>query len=98
MARERQELVFVGIKNAVVALDRRDGTEVWRAKLKGSSFVTVLWDGEALLAANHGEVFRLDPATGAVSWHNPMKGFGFGVVSLAASRAPAQTTPYEPIA
>ena len=53
--------VYVGIKNAVVALDDRTGAEIWRTQLHGSDYVTMLWDGEALFAANSGEVWRLDP-------------------------------------
>lgn len=98
MTRLRHDLLFVGIKHSVIALDQRDGTEVWRTKLKGSSFVTVLWDGEALCAASQGEVFRLDPATGAVLWQNPMKGLGLGLVSLASTRRAESSTPYETIA
>jgi outer membrane protein assembly factor BamB len=86
MPRDPQVLIFVGIKNAVVALDDRTGVEVWRAELHSSDYVTVLWDGEALLAANAGEVWRLDPVRGTVLWHNELKGMGRGLVSLASSR------------
>jgi hypothetical protein len=99
MPRQARELLFVGIKNVVVALDQGDGTEAWRAQLKGGDFVTVLWDGENLFAANNGEVFRLDPASGAVVWTNPMKGLRKGVVSLASRRADKVShSPYETIA
>lgn len=81
-----QSLVFVGIKNCVVALDDRSGAEVWRAELRTSDFVTVLWDGTALLIANGGEVWRLDPDTGGTMWHSELKGLGRGLVSLASSR------------
>ncbi len=46
MPRDSQELLFVGIKDVVIALRPDDGAEVWRAKLKGGDFVTILWDGE----------------------------------------------------
>jgi outer membrane protein assembly factor BamB len=92
MPRNPKTLVFVGIRNTVVALDDRTGVEVWRAVLSGSDFVTVVWDGEALLAANNGEVFRLDPVTGATLWQNPLKKLGRGVVSLATSRAPSNVS------
>lgn len=98
MTRLKQDLLFVGIKNCVLALDPRDGTEVWRNKLKGSSFVSVIWDGEALFATSQGEVYRLDPNTGAVLWHNPMKGLGLGLVCLASTQRPESSTPYESIA
>ena len=98
MARDPQVLIFVGIKNAVVALDDRTGDEVWRATLRSSDFVTVLWDGEALLAANGGEVWRLDPASGAVVWHNQLKGMGRGLVSLASHRRPSAASDIELVA
>ena len=93
MPRDLRTLIFVGIKNAVVAVDARTGDEVWRAKLTGmASFVTVLWDGEFLVAAADGEVFGLDWRDGTITWHNKMKGLGLGFVSLASSRAPSATS------
>ncbi len=86
MPRDLRSLIFVGIKNTVIALDLKSGEEVWRAKLKGSDFVTVLFDGESLVAANAGEVFALDPRSGEILWHNVLKGLGLGLVSLASSR------------
>ena len=93
MPRDLRTLLFVGIKASVVALDARSGDEVWRVKLKGmSDFVTVLWDGEFLVAATYGELFGLDPRDGTITWHNKMKGLGLGFVSLASSRAPTVTS------
>ncbi|HET6681001.1 MAG TPA: PQQ-binding-like beta-propeller repeat protein [Gemmatimonadaceae bacterium] len=86
MPRDPQALIFVGIKHAVVAIDARNGSEVWRAELRSGDYVTVLWDGEALIAANAGEVWRLDPATGAELWRNQLKGMGRGLISLASNR------------
>ena len=88
MPRDPQNFIFVGVKNSVVALDDKTGTEMWRAKLRSSDFVSVLWDGEALIAANSGEVWRLDPRTGAMLWHNQLKGLGRGLISLASTRLP----------
>jgi outer membrane protein assembly factor BamB len=89
--RDPRVLIFTGIKNSVVALDDRTGAEVWRTQLRSSDFVTVLWDGEALIAANGGEVWRLEPEHGQVMWHNELKGMGRGLVSLASSRRPTTT-------
>lgn len=86
MPRDLPSLLYVGIKHSVVALDIVTGIEIWRTKLKGSDFVTVMFDGQALVAANAGEVFALNPQTGEVLWHNTLKGMGLGVVSLASSR------------
>lgn len=85
-------MLFVGIYNSVVALDTRDGNEVWRVKLGGMSLVNVFWDGEELFASSKGEVFQLDRKSGQVLWHNKMKGLGTGFVTLASTRAPGVST------
>jgi outer membrane protein assembly factor BamB len=85
MPRDPQILVFVGIKNGVVALDERTGNVVWRSELR-SGFIYVIWDGQSLYATSAGEVWRLDPKSGAVIWHNELKGLGRGMVSLASTR------------
>jgi len=86
MPRDPQNLVFIGIRDTVVALDDRTGDELWRTELRGGDFVTVCFDGESLFAANSGEISRLDPRTGAVVWHNKLKGLGRGLVSIATTR------------
>jgi outer membrane protein assembly factor BamB len=87
MPRDTRALVYVGINGCVVALDRDSGAEVWRADLRSGEYVTVLWDGVGLFAANSGESWRLDPATGESIWHNKLKGLGRGLVSLASTLA-----------
>lgn len=91
MPRDPQVSIFVGIKNCVIALDDRTGAERWRTALRSSDYVSVLWDGEALLAACGGEVWRLDPEGGQVVWHNELKGLGRGLVSLASGRRATTT-------
>lgn len=98
MPRDPQVLIYVGIRRSVVALDDRTGTEVWRSDLRGSDYVTVLWDGEALIAANSGEIWRLDPKSGAIIWRNEMKGLGRGLVSLASSRLATSASANDPAA
>ncbi len=88
MPRDRRVLVFIGIKNAVIALDERTGAEVWRTELKSASFVYVIFDGQSVYATNAGEVWRIDPEKGTVIWRNELKGLGRGFASLASSRAP----------
>jgi outer membrane protein assembly factor BamB len=83
----RQPLLFVGIRGRVVALDRYTGDEVWRVQF-GSDYLTVFWDGEALFAATAGEIWRMDPDTGELLWHNKMRGLGQGLVSIASTQAP----------
>ena len=77
------ELVFIGIKGSVVALNRDTGEQVWATHLKGSSFVNVVLQHETVLASCDGEIFCLDPFTGNASWHNPLKGFGMGLATIA---------------
>jgi outer membrane protein assembly factor BamB len=90
MPRDPRVLLYVGIKNSVVALDDRTGDIVWRVELRSSDFVNVLWDGEALFVSNAGEVWRLDPEQGTVIWRNELKGLGRGLAMLASSRSPGR--------
>ena len=77
------DLVFVGIGKSVVALNRATGEQVWATRLKGYDFVNVVLDGGKIFASTCGEIFCLDPFTGDVLWHNPLKGFGTGLASIA---------------
>jgi outer membrane protein assembly factor BamB len=86
MPRDPQVVFVVGIKDRIVTLDDRTGTEVWRAELRSSEIVNIYWDGEALIAASSAEVWRLDPANGSIVWHNELRGMGRGLVRLATSR------------
>jgi putative pyrroloquinoline-quinone binding quinoprotein len=91
MPKDPRQLLFVGIKNSVVALDTKDGIEVWRVELGGMSLVSVLWDGAELFASTKGEVFKIEPRFGGVVWHNKLKGLGTGHVIMASSRLGTQT-------
>ena len=82
------QLVFIGIKGSVVALSRVTGQQVWATHLKGSDFVNVVLEDGAVLASCCGEIFCLDPLTGNALWHNPLKGFGTGLVTLATEHNP----------
>jgi len=77
------DLLFVGIKGSVVALDRATGTQVWTTRLKGTDFVNVVLSGGDLFAACRGELFCLDQSTGFIRWRNPLKGLGYGLVTIA---------------
>src|SRR5579863_4459117 len=81
------ELMFIGIKGSVVALNRATGEQIWATRLKtqfkGRGFVNVLLQNGELLAACDGEVFCLDQFTGNTRWHNPLKGYGTGLATIA---------------
>jgi len=98
MPRDPRILVFVGIKNAVVALDEKTGFEVWRTEVRAAGFVYVVWDGAALYAASGGEVWRVNPQTGELIWHNELKGLGRGLLSIASTRAPGPQSNLQAIA
>jgi len=82
------DLVFIGIKGSVVALDRATGQQVWATHLKGSDFVNVVVQNGAVLASCYGEIFCVDPLTGDALWHNPLKGFGTGLATIATENNP----------
>lgn len=87
--RERtiNDLVFVALNSKVIALDRYDGTIVWEWKSpKAASFLTLLVDGDRLIASANGYIYCLDPIFGQEVWNNPLKGFGVGITSLASVR------------
>jgi outer membrane protein assembly factor BamB len=98
MPRDPRVLLFVGIKNAVVALDEKTGDEVWRTEVRPAGLVYVVWDGTSLYAASGGEVWRVNPESGAFIWHNELKGLGRGLMSLVSSRAPGQQSNLQAIA
>ena len=80
--------MFIGIKGSVVALDRATGQQVWATHFKGSYFVNVVLQDGAVLATCSGEIFCLDPLTGNTLWHNPLKGFGRGLATIATEHNP----------
>jgi outer membrane protein assembly factor BamB len=81
----REKVVYIGIGSHVVAIRPSDGEEIWRAKLKTSSFITVWVDGDAVYAGAGGELFCLDGATGVVRWRNKLKGLGSGLISFSGA-------------
>ncbi|MGA2255531.1 MAG: PQQ-binding-like beta-propeller repeat protein [Thermoguttaceae bacterium] len=85
------ELIFVGFNSKVVALHRDSGKLIWQWKSpKGSGYVTLLLDGDRLIASVMGYMYCLDPANGNQLWFNELSGFGTGVASLASVRGCVQ--------
>jgi outer membrane protein assembly factor BamB len=82
------DLVFIGIRGSVVALNRISGEQVWATHLKGSDFTNVVLQNGAILASCSGEIFCLDALTGDACWHNPLKGFGRGLATIATENNP----------
>ncbi|MGQ0765548.1 MAG: outer membrane protein assembly factor BamB family protein [Gemmatimonadota bacterium] len=87
MPRNPPSLVYVGIKGQVVAFNRSTGAEAWRVKLKRSisgSYVLLYRDTQYLYATTSGEIWCLEPATGSVLWHDPMRGLGTDIASVTS--------------
>ena len=76
------QLIYIGIRGSVLALQRDNGAIIWEAKLPGSSFVNLAWDDERVYALSNGEVFCLDAGDGRVLWKNSLKGFGYGLGAI----------------
>jgi outer membrane protein assembly factor BamB len=87
------ELVFVGIKGSVIALNRFSGQQEWATHLKGGEFVNVILESDVLLASCCGEIYCLNPQTGQGLWHNPLKGFGRGLATIVTEQNPRNKTP-----
>jgi outer membrane protein assembly factor BamB len=80
-----EQLVFVGLNGYALALDRDTGEIVWsNDKMKGG-YVTLLLDGDRLIASTNGYIFCLDPLTGAIRWQNSLKGYGMGTPTALVS-------------
>ncbi len=81
------DLLFVAFNGRVVAVHRHDGSIVWEwTEGAASNYVGLLPDGDMLFVSSRGYTWALDPATGATLWHQPFKGMGIGVPSLATMR------------
>ncbi|HKS22770.1 MAG TPA: PQQ-binding-like beta-propeller repeat protein [Thermoanaerobaculia bacterium] len=79
------EPLYIGVGSHAVAIDRATGAELWRTKLKSSSFVTVYSDRDGLYAGAKGELFCLDRTTGSILWHNRLNGLGMNVITFSGS-------------
>ena len=82
------KIIYLGVKGSVVAVNSETGAPVWSTVLKGTEFVNVVFDGNNLFATTRGEIFCLDPQGGGIRWHNPMKGYGLGLITIAGEGIP----------
>ncbi|HEX6085570.1 MAG TPA: PQQ-binding-like beta-propeller repeat protein [Thermoanaerobaculia bacterium] len=91
MATRKLGPLYIGLGGHVVAIDRATGAEIWRTKLRSSSFVTIAVEPDAIYAGASGELFCVDPATGAIRWRNRLKGLGLSVVAFGAASSVSTT-------
>src|SRR6516164_1371038 len=79
------QLIFVGLNGYALALDRDSGEIVWNNSQMKSGYVTLLLDGDRLIASTNGYIYCLDALTGEILWHNPLKGYGAGAPTALVS-------------
>ena len=83
-----ERVLFVAFNQRVFALDRRDGTILWRWKVpKGGSFVTLLPDGDQVVVCSDGYLWALRATDGMELWAQPFKGEGAGIPVLVSPRS-----------
>ena len=82
------KIIYLGVKGSVVAIDSATGQSIWSTSLKGAEFVNVVLDGNNLFATTRGEIFCIDPQGGGIRWHNPLKGYGLGLITIAGEGIP----------
>jgi outer membrane protein assembly factor BamB len=86
------ELIFVGLRGYVIALHRDTGEIVWDCSKLKSGPISLLLDGDRLIASTNAYIYCLDPLTGDVLWNNPLKGFGVGITHLVSVRGQSDQT------
>jgi outer membrane protein assembly factor BamB len=86
------QLIFVGLRGYVIALDRDTGDIVWDNSELNSGPVSLLLDGDRLLVSTNGYIYCLNPLTGRVVWNNPLRGYGVGIAHLASARGQSSQT------
>lgn len=80
-----EQLIFVGLNGYAMALDRDTGDIVWSNSEMKSGYVTLLLDGDRLIASTNGYIYCLSPLTGEILWHNPLRGYGIGAPTALVS-------------
>lgn len=80
--------LFVGTHGHVLAIDKQDGTEIWRTSLPKTGYrpVLLLYEDGQLLVGTRGKLFALDPLDGSIRWENELTGLGHDLVALATTR------------
>lgn len=81
--------LFLGIKNHVVCLNKTNGDEIWRTKLKSSTITNVYYDDGQVFAYSGGHFFCLKVNDGTIIWENPLKGLGYSTCIIASENQSA---------
>ena len=89
-------ILYLGVKAHVVAIDKTTGATLWQTKLSGETvagerFVSLLVHEGRVFAHTYGELFCLDQQTGAILWQNGLEGLGYDIATLAVEGAPGSS-------
>ena len=82
---------YIAFNGRVFALDRRNGSILWRWNTPKGNFVTLLPDGDQLLVCSDGYLWALRAEDGTPLWSQPFKGEGTGIPFLASPRSGSET-------
>lgn len=88
MARQQlttDDLLFVSFGKRLFALDREDGSIVWKWEVPkgGSTMLAILPSVDRVFASSQGYTWALDAVDGKELWFQPFKGEGVGIPMLA---------------
>jgi outer membrane protein assembly factor BamB len=75
--------LYIGVKGSVLALNKDTGKELWRRHLKGSSFVTLAIESDAIYAHTYGNLYCIDKVKGNIKWDDSLSGLGYGMAMIA---------------
>ena len=84
MKLKRADILLLGMKKKVAAIERTTGRILWEQKLSGpqGDFVTLLCANGYIYAACGGHLHCLALETGQLLWTNKLPGYGYGLASL----------------
>lgn len=79
------ERLFLGINGYVVCINKQDGKELWRTKLKSSSITNVYYENSLIYAHAGGHLYCVHAKSGEIQWENELKGLGYGTCIIAGA-------------
>ena len=77
--------LYIGIKGHAVCVDKRNGNEIWRTKVKGNwgGVTNICHDKNSVFVYTNGHLFCLDANNGSIKWENGLPGLGHSYCIIA---------------
>lgn len=76
--------LYLGMKGHIVCINKHNGAEKWRTKLRSGEITTLLVQEDAIYAGVSGYLYALRPSSGEILWKNSMQGLGHGLITIGA--------------